>query len=75
MKYIWCVVNVGLIILSVFGGYSLMSPERLRQENPDEILCLILLVVMPLFALGSVLIPSAVENVRSCGVLLGVGMQ
>jgi len=54
MKYIWCVVNVGLIILSVFGGYSLMSPERLRQENPDEILCLILLVVMPLFALGSV---------------------
>jgi hypothetical protein len=54
MKNFWLIINVGLVILCAFGGYSLMSPENLRQENPDVILCSILLVVMPLFAIGTV---------------------
>jgi len=54
MKYIWLIINVSLIIFSAFGGYSLMSPERLQHMNPDIIYCLIILVIMPLFSLGTV---------------------
>lgn len=54
MKHLWRILNIGLVALALFGGYISMSPERLRKTNPDAILCLILLVLMPLFALGSV---------------------
>src|ERR1700722_4917751 len=54
MKYFWQIVNVGLIILSAFGGYSSMSPENLQHMNPDIIYCSIILVMMPIFAVGSV---------------------
>jgi hypothetical protein len=32
-----------------------MTADRLRHTNPDPILCLIILLVMPLFAIGSVM--------------------
>jgi hypothetical protein len=54
MKYIWCVVNIGLIIAGLWGGYKTMDSETLRRTNPAPILWGILLVVMPLFALGTV---------------------
>jgi choline-glycine betaine transporter len=55
MKYIWLIVNIGLVILSVFNGYSSMSPERLQHMNPDIVFCSLIFVIMPLFALGTVL--------------------
>jgi tellurite resistance protein TehA-like permease len=54
MKHIWRSSNIVLVILGLWGGFASMSPQRLRETNPDGILCLILLVIMPLFALGSV---------------------
>lgn len=54
MKEGWFVVNFGLTIFSAIGGYSSLSPERLRQTNPDLILCLVILGIMPLFTLGSI---------------------
>ena len=54
MKQIWYIVNVGLVTLGLRGGYVSLEPERLRHTNPDLILCVIILVMMPLFALGSV---------------------
>jgi hypothetical protein len=54
MKHIWRISNIVFVVLGLWGGYASMSPQRLRQTNPDGILCLILLVIMPLFALGCV---------------------
>ena len=54
MKYFWIVLNSALVALSVWGGYSSMTPERLRRTNPDEVLCLIVLLIVPVFALGIV---------------------
>lgn len=54
MKHIWRILNIGLVVLGLWGGYGSMSSERLRHTNPDAILCLIILVIMPLFTLGSV---------------------
>ena len=36
------------------GGYSSLSPEYLRNKNPDLIFCSLILLVTPLFALWSV---------------------
>jgi hypothetical protein len=54
MKNIWYVINIALVALALLGGYNSLSPERLRHTNPDPILCGIILLVMPLFAIGSV---------------------
>ena len=54
MKPVWRTVNIGLVLLAPVGGYAGSTPEKLRTTNPDAILCLILLVLMPLFALGCV---------------------
>ena len=54
MRYLWRSVNIGIIVLGLWGGYETMGSERLRRTNPDPILCGILLVIIPLFALGSV---------------------
>jgi len=54
MKRVWYAVNIGLVTLTSWGGYASMAPERLRQTNPDAIACVSILVLMPLFALGSV---------------------
>lgn len=54
MKYLWQIVNTALIILGLWDGYKTMASETLRRTNPDPILCGIVLVIMPLFALGTV---------------------
>jgi hypothetical protein len=54
MRYIWYAVNIGSVTLAPWGGYASMAPERLRHTNPDAIACVSILVMMPLFALGSV---------------------
>jgi hypothetical protein len=52
MKNIWYVINIALVALALLGGYNSLSPEKLRHTNPDAIG--IILLVMPLFAIGSV---------------------
>jgi hypothetical protein len=54
MKYFWAVLNSALVALGLWGGYNSTKPENLRHTNPDPILCLVVLLIMPLFALGSV---------------------
>ena len=54
IKYTWCFVNTGLVAWSVYGGFNAMSPARERHSNPDVILSIVLLVVMPVFANGIV---------------------
>jgi len=54
MKLAWFITNIVFVSLAVWGGYGSMAPERLARTNPDPILCGILLVVMPLFAIGTV---------------------
>jgi tellurite resistance protein TehA-like permease len=54
MKHVWRIVNIALVALALWGGYNSTSPERLRHTDPDAILCLILLVIVPLFTLFSV---------------------
>jgi len=54
MKNIWYVINIALVALALPGGYSSLSPEKLRNTNPDAIVCGLILLVMPLLAIGSV---------------------
>ena len=54
MKNIWYVINTTLVGLALLGGYNSLSPEKLRHTNPDVILCSLILLVTPLFAIGSV---------------------
>lgn len=54
MKRIWQVVNIFLIVSGMWGGYKATSPETLSRTNPDAILCCILLIGTPAFALGAV---------------------
>jgi hypothetical protein len=54
MKNIWYVANTGLVALACSDGWVSMAPERLSRTNPDPILCVIILIILPLFALWSV---------------------
>ena len=54
MKHLWAVLNCTLVALALWGGYNSMNPEKLRHTNPGPVLCLLVLLVMPLFAVGSV---------------------
>ena len=53
-KYLWVALNTALMSLAVLAGYNSMNPEKLRHTNPGPILCLIVLFITPLFAIGSV---------------------
>src|SRR5580704_1587217 len=54
MKNIWYAINIALVALALPGGYNSLSPEKLRNTNPDAILCGLILLGTPLFAMGSV---------------------
>ena len=54
MKNIWYVINIALVALALPGGYHSLSPEKLRNTNPDAILCGSVLLLAPLFAMWSV---------------------
>ncbi len=54
MKNVWYLVNIALVAVALPGGYNSLSPELLRNKNPDAILCGSILLIMPLFAMGSV---------------------
>ena len=54
MKNIWYVINIALVALALPGGYNSLSPEKLGNTNPDAIVCGLILLVTPLFAMWSV---------------------
>jgi hypothetical protein len=54
MKNVWYVINIALVALALPAGYNSLSSQKLRTTNPDAILCGVILLVMPLFAIGSV---------------------
>jgi|HubBroStandDraft_6_1064221.scaffolds.fasta_scaffold103702_2 hypothetical protein len=54
MKKIWLVINTALVTLALLDGYKSLSPEKLRNKNPDAILCCFILLGAPLFALLAV---------------------
>lgn len=47
-------INVALLLLSVWTGYGSLDPNALHGTNPDKYLSLSLLLVMPFFAFGAV---------------------
>src|SRR5215831_19914589 len=53
-KTIWTLVNIALVVLSVRQGYVSLAPEQLRHVNPDAVFCSLILLTLPLFALGTV---------------------
>ena len=53
-KTIWFVLNICLFGLSVWQGYVSLAPEQLRHVNPDAVFCSLILLTLPLFALGTV---------------------
>jgi hypothetical protein len=54
MKNTWYVINIALVALALLGGYESLLPEKLRHTNPDAIVCGLILLVTPLFAMWSV---------------------
>ena len=54
MKYLWIALNSILIVVAFWDGHDSLAPSRLLHKNPDSILCLIILLIMPVFALGTV---------------------
>jgi hypothetical protein len=54
MKKIWYVINIALVALALPGGYNSLSSERLRHTNPDAIACGSILLLIPVFSVGSV---------------------
>ena len=57
----WMILNISFVVLAMWGGYGSLASERLKHTNPDGILCLIILVGMSLFSIGTVF-----YSVKSC---------
>ncbi len=51
---LWGIVNLVLIADAFRVGYVSLTPDKLRHTNPDPVLCLIILLVTPPFALWAV---------------------
>lgn len=50
MKHLWVIFNSALTALALQGGYVSLTPARLTHTNPGPILCLIIVVITPVFA-------------------------
>lgn len=50
----WAILNLALVLLSLWTGYAEMTPEKLAHTNPDVIFCTIVLVTMIVFSFGVV---------------------
>ena len=47
-------INIGLLLLSVWTGYGSLAADALLGANPDKYLCITVLIMMPIFAIGAV---------------------
>lgn len=51
---IWSVFNTMLIPLGLWAGYAELAPSSLHGTNPDIILCISILALMPIFVIATV---------------------
>ena len=51
---VWSLLNLALLGLSVWTGYSEMAPEKLAHSNPDVIFCTVTLVGTIAFSFAAV---------------------
>jgi hypothetical protein len=58
------IINIALLLLSVWTGYGSLDPDALRGTNPDKYVCVALLVVMPVFAFGAVSIRREAQHIE-----------
>ena len=56
-------INLALLLLSVWAGYGALEPDTLRGTNPDKYLCIAALVLMPVFAFGAISIFGAGKHI------------
>ena len=49
---IWILVNGALVPFAVWAGYESLNPLRLQGTNPDAVLCIVLIVLIPLLLMG-----------------------
>jgi hypothetical protein len=49
----WPIINVALIALAVWTGYSETAPEKLAHANPDALFCLVTLLTIPALVVGT----------------------
>ena len=54
MNKVWNIVNTVLVVLALPGGYNALAPEQLQNKNQDAVFCGLILLTLPLFAIGSV---------------------
>jgi len=54
MARVWVALNLALVCLSVWTGYSKMAPASLAGMDPDAVFCALVLAVLTFFSLGSV---------------------
>jgi len=47
-------INLAGLLLSVATGYASLDPDALRGANPDKYLCITVLIMAPIFAIGAV---------------------
>jgi len=50
----WAILNLALVLLSLWTGYAEMAPGKLAHSNPDIIFCTITLVTAIAFSFGAV---------------------
>ena len=50
----WAILNLALVLLSLWTGYAEMAPEKLAHSNPDVVFCTIVLVMTIVFSFGAV---------------------
>ena len=55
MNYVWSIVNVLLVVGSLWDGYTSLDPEKLHHSNPDAIFCtsiFVLTLIFPILSVG-----------------------
>ena len=52
-RRIWMIFNAVIILLSVWTGFQEVGSTQLQQMNPDAIACILILVIMPIFTIGT----------------------
>lgn len=54
MNNVWSSINGTIVGLGLLAGYRWLAPENLKNTNPGPALCGIMILLMPIFCLGTV---------------------
>jgi hypothetical protein len=53
-RHLWRILNWGIIVYAFWGGYASIAPDKLSHTNFSPVLCLVILLIAPVFVFGSV---------------------